>query len=325
MKFRLLFLLPLMLAAWTSPAAESIYQFIPEDSDLSVLIRTDNLFRHPALDRIRESGDLKRLKKDLALMPWGLPAGKSAPDVIFVMFTTSRDFAMVLDSGRTVDEMFQQLQKKYEKDASMQVRKGSRNGIPLICVTQLRPGKKDGDRNYFLAYIGQKIVAYTNYRNDMRWDIWERKNYSVKTGASLRILGERDIARGYSEAPKKILVDPTGLMRKLSRFEFQFVSDGTEHGVVLDGLAVSRDTKAESVKRLAVQTKSCIQILLLLFFGADPELFRALNQHFAVTVNGNEVHFRSELSETTLDASRGYYEDHADEVGGSIRQSTGGK
>ena len=310
-----------MLSAQTTPepATKFIYDFIPQTSDLVMLVQPDILFRHPALTRIQESGDFKRLKKDLAIFPWKTPPNKTYPDVLFTFFFDSRNYSMLLDTGKNIEQMYQDLAKKYAGQANVKIQKGRKNQFHLIRLIFLRPEKKDGDRCYDLVYLADHIAVYTNYRNQMQWQQWGSSNYSAAYAVKLKDFKDQDIVMGFSGNPGKFFLDPTGVLRRLKYFDFYF-SSSDQQSISLLCTAHCKSENKQDVARVATQIHSYLKILLVIFFGADQELFKALSDNCKVLTGGNMIRIKTELDTATLNAIRNYYQKHTEEMNRGAQQ-----
>lgn len=301
-------------------SAESVWDFIPQNTDFILYVQPDLLFKHPALSRIREAGEIRRLKKDLAVFPWKTPADKSWPDLIYTFFSGTRNHSILLDTGKNIEEMYRDLEKKYASEKNIRIQKGRKDHFQLIRLIFLRPGKRDGDRIYDLVYLSPHIAVYTNYRNRMQWDRWE-KPYSAGSAEKLRKSHtKQNIASGFSDNPGRILLDPTGTLRRLKSFDFCFSTDAGQQQIRLLCTAYCRSSEPQNVERTALQMSSYLKILLVAFFGSDPELFKALTNHCKVSVDGEKIRLESQLDSETLAAMRQYYKNHAGDMNQGIQQ-----
>ena len=124
---------------------------------------------------------------------------------------------------------------------------------------------------------------------------------------------------GFSGNPGNFFLDPTGVLRRLKYFDFSF-SSSDQQAISLLCTAHCKSENKEDVARVATQIHSYLKILLVIFFGSDQELFKALTDNCKVLTGSNMIRIKTELDAATLNAIRNYYQGHTEEMSRGMKQ-----
>ena len=90
----------LVLSAVGARAAE-LFDCIPEQAALAVRMRTARFFAAEPLRALTESGDVSRIREELALIPWN----GGLPDAVLLYFGATQSYAVLVECRTEPEEL----------------------------------------------------------------------------------------------------------------------------------------------------------------------------------------------------------------------------
>ncbi|MDD3117786.1 MAG: hypothetical protein PHQ27_01285 [Victivallales bacterium] len=300
----------IMAAGLAVTAVEpGIFDRIPQTAAAAVYLRTEKLFRQPVLLRITDSGDIRRIRQELALIPWGLP------DTIITIFGRNRGYAMLTAYPAGIDKLEEGLRTRYGKNPAWEIGRGSKNGLDFLSLTLHRERKRD--KNYTLVFLAPHVVLMAGDKSPLSWDVLTGE-YNRALGTKLETMAATDLVYGYSPEPLQSGFDPVGMFSQLKQCEFAVAVPSSGDAVVLRGEGQCADAAAARACRMQLQ--SFRQIMLVALFGADQQLFRSIDRVVTAEATGSRIRLRAEFPPAVLNGIRTYYEGKSAQFNAVLKQ-----
>lgn len=128
----------LVLSAVGARAAE-LFDCIPEQAALAVRMRTARFFAAEPLRALTESGDVSRIREELALIPWD----GGLPDAVLLYFGATQSYAVLVECRTEPEELKRKILRKYEKNPNVSLRQLTERGFPVI-APEFHPSRQTG-------------------------------------------------------------------------------------------------------------------------------------------------------------------------------------
>ena len=186
------------------------FDCIPEQAVLAVQMRTARFFAAEPLRALTESGDVSRIREELALIPWD----GGLPDAVLLYFGATQSYAVLVECRTEPEELKRKILRKYEKNPNVSLRQLTERGFPVLRLSFTRPDKPGRIKNYDLVRLADDVVLMAGNRNPTPWEALDRR-YSSAMGRQLRQAPEALLLFGVCDDPGKLGIDPLGMTRTI--------------------------------------------------------------------------------------------------------------
>ncbi len=261
----------LLIAVMAGPSA-------PPGADAAIGIHLGALLRHPGLTTLADSGEIGEITKSLKVS--GIQFDKrNVPDVVLLFFGV-RD-RMLLTAAPQYQILREQLQKRYGKAKNVDIEDTPIAGLPAFKITVRSIRTNRVWRVCELVYLSSDVVAIGS-KND---PLPRQKLNAQYASAYRELLQGEALVSGVAANPSAFRLDPFGIAAGLHRIEFEVREQGTDLTLAVRGETVS----PEAAQNTATMVQNLARILLVSFFGSDPELFQQVAATLHTTPRNSEV------------------------------------
>ena len=302
----------LVLSAVGARAAE-LFDCIPEQAALAVRMRTARFFAAEPLRALTESGDVSRIREELALIPWD----GGLPDAVLLYFGATQSYAVLVECRTEPEELKRKILRKYEKNPNVSLRQLTERGFPVLRLSFTRPDKPGRIKNYDLVRLADDVVLMAGNRNPTPWEALDRR-YSSAMGRQLRQAPEALLLFGVCDDPGKLGIDPLGMTRRMRSFSFSVFADA---GRGIELAAEVQGTDSAAAQGLNTQFTLFSRLLFGAFFGAYPDLMRRCSSAVKLTVQQETLHLSANFSPETLAEIRTCYVNDSDRFNRTLESS----
>lgn len=291
----------LFIFSLLSLSGAELWQEIPAGADVAFYFRSELLLQHPVIRQLERSGEMKKLREILDLLP--LNRDKSQmPDVMLLFFGQERSGGILGITEYAPGEFAAKLAEQLKSKKNYTIRQGVQNNFKVIQIIRKR---SKGDRISHVVFLADNVVFYVDSNKPLPWKslIDGGKNQNL-----IRLMGnlaENALISGVALSPQNIGMDPFGVTRKMEFFSCS-LKEETNRALQADLTAEFADET--SAMQSANNVQMFVQIVLLALFRSEPELLTQMNRQLQFHQQGKSITASAGITAQTVEEFRKAYE-----------------